>query len=334
MRPGPLDDSIPDLPRSQPRMGFPSIQAAAWLAWLAGMACVQAGAAVAFVVMPAALEGQRDASLMGGTLFLGGCVAALGANNALNALQQRPEVVTRWLNSAFFGLAVASFTAIVAGLRGGAEFLTGIGGLPSAARWATVLFSTPLAVGLVVVAVSVLRGGVLKRVEPVKVRTGSPRASMWRWVRRGAGVLVLLISGWCWWTFRAPAMPEMGTVAKGRTLAEWVDQWRESGHTAGVEAFAQSGSAGRSAAVALASEIVTARVQRRAGLLRSLNLELGSDLRTIPPLKPVVLERDISEPVVRVLDRFCTEHDDAAAALEAVVARHHDGPVRARAFKA
>jgi hypothetical protein len=150
-----------------PRMTFAAIQFAGWLGWLTGLVCAQLGAAVAFIIMPAALEGHRDASMMGGTLFLGGCLAMFAGGQALSALQTRPEVVTRWLYSTIFGLGIASFTVAIAGLRGGGAYLQRAGDLPTGTQWLLGLCSFPLGAALIVFGITLLRGGVLARVEPV-----------------------------------------------------------------------------------------------------------------------------------------------------------------------
>ncbi len=314
-------------------MSFPAIQFAGWLGWAVGLLCVQMGAAVAFIIMPAALEGHRDASIMGGTLFLGGCVAAFGANHALTALQRAPGLVTRWLSSCAAGLAVASATIALAGLKGGSVLFGDLGAAPGTVQAAVGLLAIPPLALVVVAGISVFRGGVLKRVEPVKIVTGAKSPQTGRWIRRGGGLLVLLLSGWCWWSFRPPAVPALTHItARGNTLEHWHQQWRESGHTAGVEAFVLAGDDGVAAAAGIGTELLNSRVRRRAASLRSLASILSGGLDGLPALKPVVLERDVSEPVVRVLARTCAAHAAAAALLRRFVAEHDSPPIQVRAF--
>lgn len=332
-----LENSIPDMrgPLQGRRMSFPSIQFAGWLGWLAGLVSMQAGAAVAFVVMPALLQGHREASFAGGTLFLGGCLAALGANHALNALQRHPAVVTRWLGSCIAGLALASVTAFVAGVRGGAGFLGDIATLSGVAQAVAAVAAAPLVALPVVAALAVLRGGVLKRVEPVKVATGSPHAAAALWIRRAGGGVLLGVSAWLWWAHRPPATPDLsGLRAKGHTLDHWYGQWRESGHARGVDAFVEAGADGHDAAARLGATLLEPRVRARAVRVRAIAAALQADLRSGAPLTRVTMERDVSEPVVRVLGRICAAHAAAATVLKRFVAEHDSPPIRARAFVA
>jgi hypothetical protein len=323
----------PEPPPPAPRMSFPAIQFAGWIGWAVGLLCVQMGAAVAFIIMPAALEGHRDASIMGGTLFLGGCLAAFGANHALNALQRAPGLVTRWFSSCTAGLALASATIAMAGFKGGAALLGDLGAAPGTVQAAVGLLAVPPLAMLVIVGISVFRGGVLKRVEPVKIVTGAKSPQVGRWIRRGGGLLVLILSGWSWWSFRPPAVPSLKHItARGNTLEHWHQQWRESGHTAGVEAFVLAGDDGVAAAASIGTALLGSRVRSRAASLRSLRTMLSGGLDALPPLTPVVLERDVSEPVVRVLARTCAAHDDAAALLRRFVAEHDSPPIQVRAF--